>query len=293
MISTKIILQDTLRNLAEIALGMWPAWYGQPTIYLQPAHLELLPSEQIYAFHPNISPPWFQRASQLCQKSKLPLIKKLPRNLQLSQLALTIDPNNLTFILAICDPTPLPERLFSVSRLSTWLAQETGARVAVLIPPDLTHHAGLAPILYEAATLATQSQSAPESQPEEKERHTIWPIEGRPHPSSPGEQRLAAALAQDTELAALFQFNQPIITNAGTTYFVDLLWSVGQVVIEVDGYSYHSGPIPFRVDRQRDYELLISGYIVLRLPHDEVMNDVKAALKKIRAVVRFRRSEII
>ena len=107
----EIILQDTLRNLAEIALGMWPAWYGQPTIYLQPAHLELLPSEQIYAFHPNISPPWFQRASQLCQKSKLPLIKKLPRNLQLSQLALTIDPNNLTFILAICDPTPLPDRV--------------------------------------------------------------------------------------------------------------------------------------------------------------------------------------
>ena len=39
-------------------------------------------------------------------------------------------------------------------------------------------------------------------------------------------------------------------------------------------------------DRHRDYELLLSGYTVLRLSHDEVMADVTTALEKIRRVSR-------
>jgi len=280
----EVIVQDTLQNLAEIALAMWPGWYGQDAPISDQAS-----SDRLLTTYANISAPWLRTALEACQANRLPLFTKLPRNLQLAQLALTIDPNSLTFVLVICDPEPLPNRLFSVAQLSTWLAQVTGARVAVLISPHLATHKELAPILYEAITVETEQMFLPETQAEEKERHNVSPIEGRPHPSSPGEQRLAAALAQDAELAALFQFNQPVETVLKTRYFVDLLWSVGRVVVEVDGYSFHRDPIPFKTDRQRDYELLISGYVVLRLPHDEVMADVGEALEKIRTVVRFRR----
>jgi very-short-patch-repair endonuclease len=74
-------------------------------------------------------------------------------------------------------------------------------------------------------------------------------------------------------------------------YLVDMLWPEGKVVIEVDGYRYHGNRFAFSEDRHRDYELLLSGYLVLRLPHDEVIADVAIALEKIRDVVRFRRKE--
>jgi len=280
------IVQDTLQNLAEIALAMWPGWYGEEAPISDQASYD-----RLCATYANISTPWLRTALEACQANRLPLFTKLPRNPQLAQLALTIDPNNLTFVLAICDPEPLPNRLFSVAQLSTWLAQVTGARVAVLISPHLATHKELDSILYQAITVEAERMVIPETQPEEKERHNVWPIEGRPHPSSPGEQWLAAALVQDTELAELFQFNQRVETVLNTPYIVDLLWSVGRVVVEVDGYSYHRALIPFKTDRQRDYELLISGYVVLRLPHDEVMENVDATLEKIRSVVQFRRKQ--
>jgi very-short-patch-repair endonuclease len=46
----------------------------------------------------------------------------------------------------------------------------------------------------------------------------------------------------------------------------------------------------YRGDRHRDYELLISGYVVLRLPHEQVLEDPAIAVEKIRDVVRFRRA---
>jgi very-short-patch-repair endonuclease len=72
---------------------------------------------------------------------------------------------------------------------------------------------------------------------------------------------------------------------------VDLLWLKGKVVVEIDGYRHHGNSFAFVEDRHRDYELLISGYIVLRLSHDEVVSDVEIAVEKIRDVVKFRHSQ--
>ena len=57
----------------------------------------------------------------------------------------------------------------------------------------------------------------------------------------------------------------------------------------MDGYNFHSDRRAFSQDRRRDYELLIRGYAVLRLPHDEVIEDVAIAVEKVRDVVHFRR----
>ena len=46
----------------------------------------------------------------------------------------------------------------------------------------------------------------------------------------------------------------------------------------------------FSCDRRRDYELIVSGYLVIRLPQDEVVEDVELAVEKIRDVVLFRRA---
>jgi len=128
--------------------------------------------------------------------------------------------------------------------------------------------------------------AAPRRPNDEPLRLVSPPILGRPHPASPGEQLLAAWLARDGALAALFEFNQRVETSRGESYVVDLLWREGKLTVEVDGYSWHSSPHAFAADRHRDYRLLCDGYRTLRLPHDEVMDDPVLQVEKIRDVVR-------
>jgi very-short-patch-repair endonuclease len=118
--------------------------------------------------------------------------------------------------------------------------------------------------------------------------HRVWPVQGRPHPYSPGEQLLARKLGDEPTLGPLFTFNQRVRTRFENDFLVDLVWPAGKVVVEVDGYEHHGNRYAFSLDRRRDYELTVSGYLVLRLPHDEVMADIELAIEKIRDVVRLR-----
>ena len=100
-------------------------------------------------------------------------------------------------------------------------------------------------------------------------------------------------MAKDPVLSGLLQFNQTVTSFRGNKYIVDLLWPEGRVVVEVDGYQFHSNRYAFSADRFRDYDLAISGYTVLRLPHDEVMDDVHLAIEKIRDVINFREKSVV
>jgi hypothetical protein len=93
----------------------------------------------------------------------------------------------------------------------------------------------------------------------------VGPIRGRPHPLSNEEKRLAEVLSSDGELAGLFSFNQVIETVHGGRPRVDMLWRIGRLVVEVDSYPDHANRAAFARDRQRDFELLLSGCVVLRL----------------------------
>ena len=57
-------------------------------------------------------------------------------------------------------------------------------------------------------------------------------------------------------------------------------------------HRHHSSRQAFCQDRQRDYELMTSGYLVLRLPHSEVVGALEAAIAKIQQFVRFRRQQM-
>ncbi|WP_354567798.1 DUF559 domain-containing protein [Glaciihabitans sp. UYNi722] len=61
---------------------------------------------------------------------------------------------------------------------------------------------------------------------------------------------------------------------------VDLLIG-SRLVVEVDGWKYHSDPEQFEADRRRDARLSARGYRVLRFSYRQVMNnwsEVKAAI---------------
>jgi very-short-patch-repair endonuclease len=48
-------------------------------------------------------------------------------------------------------------------------------------------------------------------------------------------------------------------------YRVDFLWPEQRLVVEVDGYRFHSTPQAFERDRRRDAELKLAGYTVIRI----------------------------
>jgi len=292
------VVKEVLTVLAKASHAVWPSWYGQENVFsgveatLEQGIFNQLQCQALKARQPEICEPWVKAAVNACESGQIPLPNKFAHALQLSQLALTLDPVTLIFILAVNDAQPEPWRLFGFARAATWIAQETGSRVAVLMPAHLTDCEELASILYGAVELSPALPSrSTETISGEEAKHFLWPLQGQPHPGSPGEQKLADRLSRDQELAILFGFNQSIRTVRGSLYLVDLLWLEGKVIVEIDGYRYHGNRFAFGEDRNRDYELLISDYVVLRLPHDEVVADIEIAIEKIRDVVRFRRSQ--
>lgn len=65
---------------------------------------------------------------------------------------------------------------------------------------------------------------------------------------------------------------------------VDLLVE-GRVVVELDGYAFHSGREAFREDRRRDRELALQGYVVLRFTAEEVLRQSWRLVAAVRAAL--------
>lgn len=65
---------------------------------------------------------------------------------------------------------------------------------------------------------------------------------------------------------------------------VDALWPAERLVVELDGYAFHSGRRPFQRDREKANALVERGYRVLRFTHRHVTHesaDVAARLKRL------------
>jgi very-short-patch-repair endonuclease len=170
-----------------------------------------------------------------------------------------------------------------------WLARHGGAAVVALVPGPTAEAAARFAPLRRAELVAPAAETSPD--PVAPDAPWAGPIEGRPHWASAAEQCLARALAADAGLAPLFAFNQTVPTARGGRPRVDLLWRAGRLVVEIDGYADHATREAFRRDRHRDYELAISGYLVLRLTAEEVVADPVLSLDKLRDAVNFRRGD--
>jgi very-short-patch-repair endonuclease len=278
-------LSQVIDALARTALSLWPNWYG-----VQRSDSQAHPRSILASTRCAVSAPWLEAAANRCRAGKTPRLAKFANAIQAAQLALAIEPERLHIVLALSAVHSESESLLCFARAAEWLAKETQARVIAVVPSRLAGGVALDSINFRAFDFSL----APEvlaPQTEEKRSLLVLPFHGNPHPDSPGEQLLAQYLHRDAELAGLFCFNQPVRTLRGTSHTVDLIWPGGSLVVEVDGYGWHSSLRAFRQDRQRDYELAISGYLVLRLTHDEVMEDVVLALEKIRDAVAYRRRQ--
>ncbi len=63
-------------------------------------------------------------------------------------------------------------------------------------------------------------------------------------------------------------------------YEVDFLWRDQRLVVEVDGYQFHSSRRAFERDRRRDADLQASGFSVLRLTWRQIVDEPYATIAR-------------
>jgi very-short-patch-repair endonuclease len=296
------LINDVMQAMATTARNLWPVWFtdvdfglGRSSADRAAAQLRLTMLREV----PGLSPIWGRRALPRVMEGKLPIVPGFPRATQLYQLQLAISRTRLVLVMAISGNMHDDAKLASLANAARWLAENTKLAVAVLLPSEMEDRPGLAHILYDPVRFVspikeTSQQSAGLEITLDSEVSLapstiwVWLGEGRTHPKSAGEAKLAKALANDPELSELFSANQSIETVFKNRPTVDLLWTQGRVVVEVDGDD-HREAFKFAADHRRDFELQISDYAVLRLVNREVLTDTAMAVARIREFVQHRR----
>ncbi|MFI2708905.1 endonuclease domain-containing protein [Micromonospora sp. NPDC018662] len=198
-------------------------------------------------------------------------------------------------------PAPLPTRTRAVA-LARLVAGAFGRRRVVLLvaPPAgdggviaagaawLVQHGGPAVWL-----VGVGGEGLPEFRVAPPPALPAWTetVVGRPHPGSDVEKRLEAALAVES-WAAGRRWNQSYQSHGlAPPVRLDLLWPDERCVVEIDGPE-HCRPVHYEADRQRDVQLQLDGYAVLRFTNARVIHDVGAVVQQIGTYLRARRRDM-
>jgi very-short-patch-repair endonuclease len=144
--------------------------------------------------------------------------------------------------------------------------------------------------LQDLATIATRSDIE-RAVEEAQVRHLVTRAELEPH------GRLAAALGHDPSLTRSEAERRllALIRAAGLPaprtnarigpYEVDCLWPDQRLVVEVDGFAFHSTRAAFERDRARDRALQAAGYAVLRITWRQIVEEPEAVVAALAAAL--------
>ncbi len=276
-------LIDGLNILVE---SSWPHWFGDVDFGWfrdDPLGNERLRDvvRQLVMRSDRVCAHWTTAAVRLAANDASVRGASIESTLHARQSSLALSPSGMILFLALAGKFEA-ERVHVTVALVEWAARDTESVVVPIIP---THWPNVHPLdrllfkpllIEETNNTSASSESqwihADESDDESFAHGTpeISAIYGLPHPLSDVEKRVWAYLSHDPEMGSLFRCNQTVSTLRGHRPRVDLLWPEGAVVVELDGYPDHSARDAFERDRHRDYELLMSGYQVLRITNDEV-----------------------
>jgi very-short-patch-repair endonuclease len=292
-------IEQVIAALADTAKRLWPLWFGN--INFATCRDDVLGREAAGTIVrraiddvPDINPAWGEVAARLALAGRQPRVAGAMPALELAQLSLAIGRSELILIMDLNAVADAPSKDALVHALE-WIARHSRVAVIALFAALPPLGSPFERILYGAHRVVSELYlGASISEPGSSEGASVWltPWRGAPHPLSEIEQRLARMLGDDAELGALFHFNWLVDTVRGSRPKVDLVWMEGRLVVELDGYPDHTTRRAFISDRNRDYELALSGYTVLRLANDEVQQDFGRAVEKIRDLVRLRRSQM-
>jgi hypothetical protein len=293
--SADAMVERAVDALADTALRMWPVWYSSvsfadirdDTLGHEAARVRV---DEIAKSMPRVSRAWAERAVTKALGGRKLRGLDSALAIELEQLCLVI---NRAGLVLITNHSRSEAEASALVHALEWMTRNARISVAVLFEKLPEGKSIYDRIIYGAQCIAC-AESAPSSESLRDSVASTWlaPVQGMPHPLSATEQKLAKAIALDAELAPLFGYNLFVETVHGSRPKVDLLWSAGRLVIELDGYPDHGNRLAFMYDRHRDYELALSGFTVLRLANDEIAQDIGKAVEKIRDMVRHCRGRI-
>ncbi len=115
------------------------------------------------------------------------------------------------------------------------------------------------------------------------------------HPHRRGVMAIRALLAAGAEpaftrseaetcflaLVRKAQLPAPAVNVALRGYEVDFFWRAEGLVVEIDGFAFHSSPAAFERDRRRDAVLAAAGFRVLRITWRQIAREPQALLVRL------------
>jgi very-short-patch-repair endonuclease len=286
-------LEALLDGLSTAAMEVYPDWYAGVALRFERARFPRteveVRLEEARARSPEVSGAWLRAAWRRARAGKAPRLPQVSRAVEARQLALAIDPDRLLLLLLAPEEGEV-DRL-RLAREASWLALQTRAPVLLFVPATWRRAADLDSVMDDVIELEVDEADGPSlTTTVAAASVVVEPPIGRPHALSTAEQRLYDALQRAPDLRGVFRFNQRLDLDAVTTPRVDVLWPEGRFVVEVDGPE-HRAASRYRLDRRRDYGLLVAGYAVLRVTNEDVLEDIERVLQMIRSCVALRRGE--
>ncbi|HEV7754107.1 MAG TPA: DUF559 domain-containing protein [Baekduia sp.] len=76
---------------------------------------------------------------------------------------------------------------------------------------------------------------------------------------------------------------QANVTLAG--FLVDFHWPGTELVVETDGFTYHSTRSAFEADRARDQTLTLAGYTVVRFTYNQITKEPERCAHHLRRLL--------
>jgi hypothetical protein len=261
--TTALAIDRVLDDLADLAAAQWPDWNPPDT-----------------EKSPRLLPAWRLAATRFASEGRRPRFPRLARETEFVHL-LSVLPD--LALLAEVDSLR-SERAAPIIAALEWCRRH-GAAVVAMLGEEPAPEPPWDLLLYDAVMV--------EPSPVEPAAHRLIlsPSSDIASRGSTIERRMREALRAAPDLAGLFEDEVTLRLGAlGLTPRVDLLWREGKVVVELDGPEHERDP-NYGADRHRDYELLVAGYLVLRLTNAEVQLDLGRSLEKVRRVVSLTRGQ--
>ena len=287
------LLEDVLNVFLVWALDDWEFWSIK--------RYDLPKNGQKYVHGCPSFSYWYKSANRLCSVNKLPRVQSFTLKEQFIALENVLDTKHSILRINLQFDVISDEGHAYIKKILLWVQEYLSVSIFLChsVAPISSKLDESSDSIIEESCVNLPCESISENNLDESlnllldEKCIADPIDfiGMPHLSSEVEHIVYEWLNEDLSLKNVFEFNQKIRSQLGSYFIVDLLASEERLVVEIDGYQWHSDKNSFREDRQRDYELLISQYTVLRLTAEEIIKDKFSSLEKIKKVLSYLRNK--
>ncbi len=289
------LVDDLLGRLDQAARELYPAWLPAAAAIDDPAGAGVTAVRSIAlrdARHGGHFGPFLADLAERALRGVVPRARFAPER-RAAELAKVLARSFGRARVAIL--IHLPPELTSVNEqafvsAARWLADSSGFGVW-FAGGDLGSIHDVARVRFRPPVTGVVVSGEPSVDEDPAEVAIGYPaIAGQPHPASRAEQSLEAALA-GVDWAAGREWNQLYQAHPLTNPIrVDLLWRAEHCVVEIDG-AEHRQPERFAADRQRDVQLQLAGYAVLRFTNTQVVHHRDLVMSQIRQFLDARRVE--